>query len=56
MSYEIYLPFITVGFNIAITGQSKLNNRPRKKIGYETPNYVYSQTINNNGQKVAFIT
>jgi IS30 family transposase len=36
--------------------EDKLNNRPRKRFGYETPNYVYLQTINNNGQKVAFIT
>jgi transposase, IS30 family len=36
--------------------EEKLNNRPRKRFGYETPNYVYSQVIKNNGQKVAFIT
>lgn len=35
--------------------EKKLNNRPRKKFGYLTPNEVYLQTINNNG-KVAFIT
>jgi IS30 family transposase len=36
--------------------EDKLNNRPRKRFGYETPNHVYLQTIKNNGQKVAFIT
>lgn len=36
--------------------EDKLNNRPRKRFGYETPNYVYLKTINNNGQKVAFMT
>ena len=36
--------------------EDKLNNRPRKRFGYETPNYVYLQTIKNNWQKVAFIT
>lgn len=35
--------------------EEKLNNRPRKKFGYLTPNEVYLQTINNNG-KVAFMT
>lgn len=35
--------------------EDKLNNRPRKRFGYLTPNQVYSQTINNNGQ-IAFIT
>lgn len=35
--------------------ENKLNNRPRKRFGYLTPNQVYSQTINNNG-KIAFIT
>jgi IS30 family transposase len=25
--------------------EDKLNNRPRKRFGYETPNYVYLQTI-----------
>lgn len=35
--------------------EAKLNNRPRKKFGYLSPNEVYSQTINNNGQ-IAFIT
>jgi transposase, IS30 family len=33
-----------------------LNNRPRKRFGYETPNHVYLKTIKNNGRKVAFIT
>lgn len=32
-----------------------LNNRPRKRFGFLTPNEVYLQTINNNGQ-VAFMT
>jgi transposase, IS30 family len=36
--------------------EDKLNNRPRKRFGYETPNYVHLLTIKNNGQKVAFIT
>ena len=35
--------------------EEKLNNRPRKKFGYLSPNEVYLQTINNNG-KVAFMT
>jgi hypothetical protein len=36
--------------------EDKLNNRPRKKFGYLTPNEVHLLTIKNNGQKVAFIT
>lgn len=36
--------------------EDKLNNRPRKRFGYETPNYIYLQTIKNQGQKVAFMT
>ena len=36
--------------------EDKLNNRPRKRFGYETPNNVHLQIIKNNGQKVAFIT
>ena len=35
--------------------EEKLNNRPRKRFGYLSPNQVFLQTINNNGQ-VAFIT
>lgn len=35
--------------------EEKLNNRPRKRFGYLTPNQVYLSAINNNG-KVAFIT
>jgi len=35
--------------------QEKINNRPRKRFGYQSPNEVYLQTLNNNG-KVAFIT
>ena len=35
--------------------EEKLNNRPRKRFGYLTPNEVYLSAINNNG-KVAFIT
>lgn len=35
--------------------QEKLNNRPRERFGFLTPNEVYLQSINNNG-KVAFIT
>lgn len=34
--------------------EEKLNNRPRKRFGYLSPNQVFLQTINNNGQ-VAFI-
>ncbi len=33
----------------------KLNNRPRKRFGFKTPNEIFSQAIQNNG-KVAFIT
>lgn len=36
--------------------EDEINNRPRKKFGYATPNEVHLQTINNNGQKVAFMT
>lgn len=32
--------------------QEILNNRPRKRFGFESPNYIHSQTINNNGQKL----
>jgi IS30 family transposase len=35
--------------------ENRLNNRPRKRFGFLTPNQVHLQTINNNGQ-VAFIT
>mgnify|MGYP001569715084 FL=1 len=35
--------------------EEKLNNRPRKRFGYLTPNQVYLQKLTNNG-KVAFIT
>jgi len=35
--------------------QEKINNRPRKRFGYLSPNEVYLQSLNNNG-KVAFIT
>lgn len=35
--------------------EEKLNNRPRKRFGYLSPNQVFLQTINNNGQ-VAFIS
>ena len=35
--------------------QEKLNNRPRERFGFLTPNEVYLQSINNNG-KVAFMT
>jgi transposase, IS30 family len=31
--------------------EDKLNNRPRKRLSYETPNNVYLQTIKNNGLK-----
>jgi transposase, IS30 family len=36
--------------------QEKLNNRPRKRFGFKTPNYVYLQLINNPNGKVAFMT
>lgn len=35
--------------------ENQLNNRPRKRFGYLSPNEVYLQALNNNGQ-VAFIT
>jgi len=35
--------------------EDKLNNRPRKRFGYLTPNQVYLKTLTNNG-KVAFMT
>ena len=35
--------------------EDKLNNRPRKKHGFQSPNEVFLQTLNNKGQ-VAFIT
>lgn len=35
--------------------ENKLNNRPRKRFGFLTPNQVHLQLINNQGQ-VAFIT
>jgi len=35
--------------------EDKLNNRPRKRFGYLTPNQVYLSTLTNNG-KVAFMT
>jgi IS30 family transposase len=35
--------------------ENKLNNRPRKRFGFLTPNQVYLQAINNDGN-VAFIT
>lgn len=35
--------------------EDKLNNRPRKRCGFLTPNQVYLQALNNNGQ-VAFKT
>lgn len=35
--------------------ENELNNRPKKRFDYLTPNQVYLQAINNNGQ-VAFIT
>jgi hypothetical protein len=34
---------------------NKLNNRPRKRFGFLTPNQVHLQIINNKGQ-VAFMT
>jgi IS30 family transposase len=36
--------------------EEKLNNRPRKRFGFETPNYLYLQLINNPNGKVAFMT
>lgn len=35
--------------------QDKLNNRPRKRFGYKTPNEVFAQKLNEM-QDVAFIT
>ncbi len=35
--------------------QNKLNDRPRKRFGFQSPNEVFLQAIENNG-KVAFIT
>jgi IS30 family transposase len=35
--------------------EDKLNNRPRKRFGFKTPNEVFINSLNNNGQ-VAFIT
>jgi IS30 family transposase len=35
--------------------EDKLNNRPRKRFGYKTPNEVFINSLNNNGQ-VAFMT
>ena len=35
--------------------EDKLNNRPRKRFGYKTPNEVFIHSLNNNGQ-VAFMT
>ncbi len=40
---------------MVVAVENKLNNRPRKRLKFETPNEVYLQTINNNG-KVAFMT
>ncbi|MRT94729.1 transposase, partial [Ancylomarina sp. 16SWW S1-10-2] len=34
--------------------QDKLNNRPRKRLNYLTPNEKYNYVVNN--QKVAFAT
>jgi IS30 family transposase len=34
--------------------QNKLNNRPRKKLGYLSPNEFYLTNLTN--QKVAFVT
>jgi IS30 family transposase len=35
--------------------EDKLNNRPRKKFGYQTPNEVFLQKLKTTGQ-VEFIT
>ena len=35
--------------------EGKLNNRPRKRVGYKTSNEVFIHSLNNNGQ-VAFMT
>jgi IS30 family transposase len=35
--------------------EEKLNNRPKKRAGYLSPNQVFSQNINDNGQ-VAYIS
>ncbi len=36
--------------------ENKINDRPRKRLGYLSPNFVFSQIINNGGEKVAFMT
>ena len=35
--------------------EDKLNNRPRKRFGYKSPNEVFIHSLNKNGQ-VAFMT
>jgi IS30 family transposase len=35
--------------------ENKLNDRPRKRFGYKTPNQVYLHKLTNQ-EKVAFIT
>ncbi len=35
--------------------EDKLNNRPRKRFGFKTPNELVIYSLNNNGQ-VPFIT
>lgn len=36
--------------------ENKINDRPRKRFGYLSPNFVFLQAINNGGKKVAFMT
>lgn len=49
------MDFSTITENQIRYVEEKLNNRPRKRFGYLTPNQVYLTTLNNNG-KVAFMT
>jgi IS30 family transposase len=37
------------------TLENKLNNRPRKRFGYKTPNQLYLHKLSNQ-EKVSFIT
>lgn len=36
--------------------KNEINDRPRKRFGYLSPNFVFLQAINNGGEKVAFMT
>lgn len=58
------LSLFTVGVFAMNAGMYNKDNSPlglfiqdeKTRFGYETPNYLYLQTIKNNGQKVAFIS